>query len=166
MNLQHAVGRPGKPHLAAHHAPVHGVPPRHEHVVEVHVPHHLEERAALDPGRPQPEYAPGALVDEDDVIMAVGGDDPFDHGVEHRRRLGLLPLQVADLLPQTPRHHVQGAAEGADLVRRAGGSAHVNILKAPKQVAARLSRGAANITPRATSNATAPPARAAPRSVS
>src|ERR1700730_15101224 len=50
--------------------------------------------------------ATAPLVQQDDVVVAVGGDPPLDHGVEDGGGLGLLTLEIVDLLAEAPRHDV------------------------------------------------------------
>ena len=95
--------------------------------MQVHVADHLEERPALHAGLAQAEDAAGPLVQQEDVVVAVGGDDPLDHGVEDGGGLGLLALEIVDLLAEAPRHDVEGAAERADLVGGTHGGAHPEI---------------------------------------
>ena len=96
-------------------------------VVEIGVADHLEERLPLQPARAQVEHGAGALVHQEDVVVAVHRDHALHHAVEDGGGLGLLLGEVLDLLAQPGREHVEGASERADLVRRAHGRAHREV---------------------------------------
>ena len=68
---------------------------------------YISPEQALDPRRAETERPSGPLVDEDDVVVTVGSDNAFDHRVEDCGRLGLLLLEIADLLPEAPGHDIE-----------------------------------------------------------
>ena len=87
-------------------------PPRlvPEHLVQLGVPDHLEERLALAAHRAEAEDGARPLVHQQDVLVAVDRDDALDHPVEDRGDLGLLLLEVLDLLAQPRGQDVERAA--------------------------------------------------------
>src|SRR5437016_2828705 len=85
-------------------------------LVQLRVADHLEERLPLAAAGADAEHRPRALVHEHDALVAIHGNHALHHAVEDGAGLGALLLEVADLLPQTRRHDVQGASERAELV--------------------------------------------------
>ena len=132
VDLQDPLDRSGQPELASDRRPVscHLDPrraPLAKHVVEIGVADHFQERFSLQAARSQVEHGARPLVHEQDVIVAVHRDHALHHAVEDGGDLGLLLREVLDLLAEPGGEHVEGAAEGADLVRGVHGGAHGEV---------------------------------------
>src|SRR3989338_540150 len=130
VHLEPPVGRPGEPELVARDA---GRPRRAdgpEEVVQGRVADDLEERSALEARRVEAEHGARPLVHQEDRAAPVHSEHALDHAVEDRGRLGLLLLEVADLLAEPPHHRVERPAQRADLVGRAHRRARGEVARA------------------------------------
>ncbi|OGL21433.1 MAG: hypothetical protein A3G44_11665 [Candidatus Rokubacteria bacterium RIFCSPLOWO2_12_FULL_73_47] len=130
VHLEPPVGRPGEPELVARDA---GRPRRAdgpEEVVQGRVADDLEERSALEARRVEAEHGARPLVHQEDRVAPVHREHALDHAVEDRGRLGLLLLEVADLLAEPPHHRVERPAQRADLVGRAHRRARGEVARA------------------------------------